>query len=144
MLQKNKGITLLELMLSLAIIAIILVMATRYYEIVHSTEQTNDASNMIQAIRAGSQRWLLSNQDFSNISITAMQNLNLLPQTFSDNPWGSTMTVSPASGDTSKIQIEMKDMPLSACENLLSRFSAAASTVNCVIHENLADFIGTF
>lgn len=144
MLRKNKAITLLELMLSLAIIAIILVMATRYYDIVHSSEQTGDASAMIQAIRAGSQRWLLSNENFTGISVPAMQNLNLLPTTFGTNPWGGTIKVDPAPNDTSKIQINLTNIPAAACENLSARFSTTAISVNCTGHGNFADFIGVF
>lgn len=48
--NKQRGIGLLELMLSLAIIAILLVMATRYYVITSRSQQANQAVEFVNAM----------------------------------------------------------------------------------------------
>ena len=121
--KKNKGISLLELILSLAVIAIILVMATRFYSLVHSEQQLNDATGMIQSIRSAGERWLLSHDDYTYINIDNLIERNLLPKNFGTNPWGGTVTVEPDTTMT-KMKITIDKIPVPACLNLENRFSS--------------------
>ena len=55
--SKQKGIGLLELMLALGIIALLLVMATRYYNQTRRAEMINDASRVAAFTLAGAKNW---------------------------------------------------------------------------------------
>lgn len=145
--KKKRGISLLEIMLSLVIISLLLVMATRYYGLVRLQQQTNDAAGEIQAIRAAAERWLVGHTDYTGISVSALQQLNLLPQNFATNPWGDAVTVTASGGNAFKITL--KKIPFAACNNLLDRFQnqlappAPAICANPISGDD-TDFVGVF
>ena len=55
--RKEKGIGLLELMLSLAIIAVLLIMATRYYQSTRRSSQLNQIVQTTNAYIAAIETW---------------------------------------------------------------------------------------
>lgn len=57
----QRGISLLEVMLSLSIIAVILVMATRYYETAHRSNELNKVTEQIGAIEAAINQYKTNN-----------------------------------------------------------------------------------
>jgi prepilin-type N-terminal cleavage/methylation domain-containing protein len=144
LLKKNRGISLLEVLLSLSIIAIVLVTATRYFQLTSFSEKLNDSTSQIQAIRAASVRWLLSHDDFSQISIDNLINRGLVPKNFNFNSWGGPVAVEPAPDN--KIKISLYQIPVKACKNLASRFSQISTLLpDCTpTHTNLADYSGIF
>ena len=93
--KKTQGISLLELLLSLTIIAILLVMATRYYTSVRSEQQVNDAFVMVKQILGAGDNWYDTYKNYDNppISIPALQNLGLLPSDLKNNPWGQSIDI---------------------------------------------------
>ena len=56
-MKKQNGIGLLELMLALGVIALLLVMATRYYNQTRRAEMINDASRVAAFTLAGAKNW---------------------------------------------------------------------------------------
>ncbi|MFN7097282.1 MAG: type II secretion system protein [Gammaproteobacteria bacterium] len=95
---RQKGIGLLELMLSLAIIAILLIMATRYYQSASNSNNMNNAVDMVNAVRAGVKSYLSSNIGSADYpTITALQQNGYLPQAYSApstaNPWGGPICI---------------------------------------------------
>lgn len=60
MKKNNKGIGLLELMLALAIIAILLVMATRYYMSASLNSRINQAGDALTSLPAAGECWASS------------------------------------------------------------------------------------
>ena len=57
----QRGISLLEVMLSLSIIAIILVMATRYFRTANQSQQITNAVSMISGIVTAETQYAASN-----------------------------------------------------------------------------------
>ena len=55
--RREQGIGLLELMLSLAVIAILLVMATRFFGVTHRAQAVNHATKEVTVVLAGMQHW---------------------------------------------------------------------------------------
>lgn len=143
--KKIKGITLLEVILSLAIIALILVMATRYYGLAHLEEQVNDTTSMIQSIRAAGQHWLLSHDDYRDINIPNLIQRDLIPKNFTTNPWGGGIQVGPGPGNNT-LRIVIQNIPINACINLERRFARTQPTPgSCVPGPgNLSNYIGVF
>jgi type II secretory pathway pseudopilin PulG len=128
--HNNKGIGLLELMLSLAIIAILIIMVTRYFSPASQSQQTNDTVDMIQAIATAGQRWLLTNDTYStgpNQVLTDFVDRNYLPDSFLhlQDAWGGPVTVTgnnPDSNDTHfagpYLSIQMTNLTQEACNTL--------------------------
>ena len=124
--KQNKGIGLLELMLSLAVIAILLIMATIYFKTTSQAKNVNSAIDMLQALQTSGQRWLLTNPTYNEDVITDFVNRNYLPASFADNinPWGGELTVTgnnPSGSQTFLgpwLHVSMDNIPNEACNAL--------------------------
>lgn len=91
--QKNSGISLLEVMLSLTIIAIILVMATRYFGIARHSSQLNVATSQIGEIKQGYIRYQQDNNAYDTDLATLATDGYITKQTASGvDPWGGNYT----------------------------------------------------
>src|SRR5690348_16511372 len=93
---KQLGIGLLELMLSLAIIAILLVMAIRYYQSASNAQSINSAIDMINAVKSGVKNYMTSNIGSVEVpSVSKLAGSGYLPQTYKEsataNPWGGVI-----------------------------------------------------
>lgn len=120
---KSKGISLLEVMLSLAIIAIILVMATRYFGLASRGAKVNDGTQQINEVRQGLTRWLQDNGTLSGATLPGMATAGYITsQTGSgQGPWGpGTITISPGTTNASISLSTGGDA--AGCENLAKRF----------------------
>ena len=71
--QRQRGIGLLELMLSLAIIAILLIMATRYYQSASLQNKINACVDMFAGVQGAVQSYRVDNpgkiDDLNDVSI---------------------------------------------------------------------------
>lgn len=63
-LSRQLGISLLEVLLSLSIIAIILVMATRYFFVANSNDKTNTTVSQIGGLIAAAHNWKGAGYDY--------------------------------------------------------------------------------
>lgn len=139
--QKQQGIGLLELMLSLAVIAMLLIMATRYYATAHMGEQVNEAVGIVQALRGASAQWEAGQGDYTNISLAQLYSFGLLPADLNDNgayksdPWGGTIALAAnsttfANGQTSQILVTLNNVPTQACVNLAAKLGNQVANVD--------------
>jgi len=93
------GVTLLEIMLVLAIAAMIIVMSIRYYQSANANQQVNSAIEQVQAIAAAYDSLAQQAGGFSQVtssSVTA-----LLPAGSRNLPWGGTITANGTGGTLS-------------------------------------------
>ena len=132
-LKRQQGIGLLELMLSLAIIAILLIMATRYYQSARTGQQVNDGISLVTAIVAGSESWVLGQSNFTNLSITELKRQGLIPKEIADDgtsatPWHTKLDVGVDPTDPGKFQISFENIPSSACVNLQTKLQNQMNT----------------
>ncbi|QLH43968.1 MAG: prepilin-type N-terminal cleavage/methylation domain-containing protein [Coxiellaceae bacterium] len=127
-MKSRKGIGLLELMLSLAIISVIIIMATRYYDMAHLSRRVNDTVSMIQTLRSASERWLVSHPDYADISVENLQERNLLPSDFGKNPFGGDITIESGNDANNQIEITVTKIPVTACKTLLDRFKSVGTS----------------
>lgn len=86
------GVTLLEIMLVLAIAAMILVMSVRYYNAANSSQQANAFIQTIQAIIGAAGQ--LTQETGSMSAVSGGQITNLLGSTALNLPWGGTLSIS--------------------------------------------------
>lgn len=115
---KQIGVGLLELTLALAIIAVILVLATRFYYSAAESRRISDANDQISAIQQALNRWLLSHPDFidprTNAAIKNFDPLvqrNYLPVTYlhsndPKNPWGGDITISASTSNAITVKFD--------------------------------------
>jgi len=103
-LFKQRGIALLEVMLSISVIALILVMATRFFYVANNNSKTNIVISQVGALVAASETWRGASIDTSGISIGELGDAGLLDNLpgvtgsgkdiSMKTPWGDTYSVS--------------------------------------------------
>lgn len=116
---KMLGVTLLEIMLVLAIAAMVIVMSVRYYQSATISNQTNAVLQQIQAITAAMDSLAAATGDYDNAkpgvpaAIGGAQNLN--------TPWGTIIGITSAK-TTYTIGIPLT--PAGVCANLAAKLKA--------------------
>ncbi len=110
------GVTLLEIMLVLAIAAMVVVMSIRYYQSATTNQKVSSTINGIIAVMAAGENYLSSNGSFTGMAdanITPYMPGNKMPVT----GWAGVMSVSAgAQGDTYTIAIP--NVPAGVCPQL--------------------------
>jgi type II secretory pathway pseudopilin PulG len=124
--NKNRGIGLLELMLSLAIIAAVILMATRYFTQASEASKVTQATQMIHTLIDASFKWVEGEPNFlgkdekNPISKEQLVTAGLLPNEWLDkkNPWGNDIDLQPLKDYKNQIEIILYGAPKSACESI--------------------------
>jgi type II secretory pathway pseudopilin PulG len=137
---KQRGIGLLELMLSLSIIAILLVMATRYFVIANENQKLNNALSMVNGFAGGAANYATATHSYTGMTIENLINGNYIPNTFGGNatppdgtganPWGGNLTLSAVQASNFSIQftgvpIQNNQSP-TTCQKLLNLINSAS------------------
>lgn len=98
--KRERGIGLLELMLSLSIIAILLVMATRYFMAANESQKINNAISQINGIAGGAANYDLVNPGYANMTIANLIAGRYIPSSLGGsgggvgaNPWGGDIQI---------------------------------------------------
>lgn len=115
-LKSTLGVTLLEVMLVLAIAAMIIVMSVRYYQSANSSQQANATLQQVAAIVAQSQSLSQATGSFSSITSTTIG--PLLPGAGLKTPWGTTITIT---GAPSTLAITVPKTPSGVCPLLTTK-----------------------
>lgn len=123
LVRKEKGIGLLELMLSLAIIAVLIIMATRYYQSARRSSQLNQAISSVNGVIAGVETWAAGKSGATPIpAITKLISDGYLPQG-SDSGFGGGKAE--VTGQAANFTITLKGLPsVEFCKELASRLTA--------------------
>jgi len=93
MFNKQNGIGLLELMLALAIIAMMMVAASKYYKSTQLANRVQSAVESMQILYAASERYVLDGGIYSSagdLVADPLKSRGYLPQDFV-GPWGSSI-----------------------------------------------------
>lgn len=125
MFRKYKGAGLVELLISLVVIAAIILMSVRYYQQASLANQVTATSGQIKRITEASFEFLQSCYDFTkcppdqktSISMTVLINQNLLTSQDQNSIWGGTITLS-SGPSTQQIKITIPNVPTKACNSL--------------------------
>lgn len=93
------GVTLLEVMLVLAIVAMIIVMSIRYYQSASASQQATQVIEQIQSIAAAADSLSTATGSYTgSVSNTSLD--GLLPVNGRNTPWGSTVSVKAETAST--------------------------------------------
>lgn len=122
-LGKQRGISVLEVMLSLAIIAVILVMATRYYKTAQQSQQVKNALNILGGIVSAEVDYAATNSNAYDLNIEDLSTKGYLPPgiggsgtTPGNDPWGNKILLGP--GANGGFMITFSSVPSNACQEL--------------------------
>lgn len=98
---KQRGIGLLELMLGMTIIAIMIILATRYYQSAKRSQLVNQAVQDINSLRAAAVTWSVNETTgFMNLTMEKLKEEGLLPSHMSSaypdvkSAFGTDLTIS--------------------------------------------------
>jgi len=128
-LRTRKGIGLLELMLALAIIAVLIIMATRYYQSTSRNQKVAEAVTQVNALIAASSNWKIGRSAFTGITYAKLYAQGLLPKEMKTDttatPWGTKISVASTAGNSFDMSFEGLDS--ADCEALAGRFTESAN-----------------
>ena len=112
------GVTLLEIMLVLAIAAMVIVMSVRYYQSATASQQANSALQLIQGIAAAADGLAQGKGSYSG-EVTTASITALMPGGIMKAPWGGVISITGSSASTYSISIA--SMPAAVCSQVKSR-----------------------
>ncbi len=140
MIKRQAGVSLLELLLVISIMASILLLTTRYFALSRLQTKVAQSVSQIQTLSDASYRWLGAQKqllfDGSGtpggvaVSLVELQNAQLVNPGINDtqDAWGGSITVRADSEDAHYIQIILPNAPVKACNSLKQRLASSAHT----------------
>lgn len=122
--KSMRGVTLLEIMLVLAIAAMIIVMSVRYYQSANTSQQANNVLSQIQSISAAADSLAQATGSYTGGNVSDTTIAPLLPANGLTTPWGTSVTVSATEANTYTVSIP--GMPAGVCGIVSSQLKANA------------------
>lgn len=133
MIKSVLGVTLLEIMLVLAIAAMIIVMSVRYYQSASTNQQANGALQMIQGITSAADNLAQGTGSYANAVVSTATIQPLMPNNSMSTPWGGTITVT---GGSPTYSVSLTLVPAQVCLLLKSRLASNPKFVAASIASN--------
>lgn len=125
------GVTLLEVMLVLAVAAMIIVMSVRYYQTATTNQQVTAALSIIQGISAAADGLGQGSGSYSTGGVSTTTIAQLMPSgvkntagTAMTSPWGGAITIGSVTAST--YQITFDKMTQAVCALVKSRLTASS------------------
>ncbi len=119
------GISLLELLLTLAITATILVASMRFFGVANENAKVSNAVTMIHEISDASFKWYESHPQFDTTKFTLanLVAMQLLPNKYKEpdnlNPWGGSVAIE---GSGEHFNVSMTNVAIKSCNMLEGKF----------------------
>lgn len=134
-MQKRLGMTLLEVLLVVAVSAMILMMAVRYYFAVNLDLRLSQASQQIQLVTKASYDWLRINRqaNFAEpkaITLAELISTGLINPQDKTSAWGKSLIVSPGI-DPTHVAVIFVGTDLKSCDALSQRLDKIAYRQDC-------------
>ncbi len=117
--NRQRGIGLLELMLSLTVLAVMAMVAIMYFQPAFRNQKVTAANAMLAKIYTASSEYVKSNQYNGTLSMNVLIKNEYLPTYYSHNPWGGNVDISLE--NTNQLVIKLMDIPKADCELLSKR-----------------------
>ena len=121
--KSTLGVTLLEIMLVLAIAAMIILVSVRYYQSANSSQQANSVLSQVLAITVAADSLAQSSGSYqvANISTNTLQPLLSNGANAFITPWGTNITV--GSPQANSYDVMIPDAPAGVCSLLVSKLN---------------------
>jgi competence protein ComGC len=136
--RKQQGLGFLELILSIAIIVIILIMATRYYILASTAEKMKAAVTEVNIVTTALQQWQTKQPNFKNITLEKLAAQGLLPNKYYHpaekklvGPWGRNLNFT-VHNDGAYISITFTLISAKHALNLAKKLPKATAEANKV------------
>jgi|GEM_PF-2146015 len=135
--KQHLGLSLLELMLVLTVVATILLASTRFFRIATENAKVNNAVSMIHEITDASFKWYETNPAFDNgnFNFQTLVNMQLLPIKYFNpskpaikNPWNGGISIEAFGPE--HFNVNMTGVPVVSCTKLKNQL--AEYNANCV------------
>lgn len=120
--KSASGVTLLEVMLVLAIAAMIIVMSVRYYQQASYSQQANGATEQVQAIVAAIDQLSQASGQYTSSTVSSTAVAPLLPANGLITPWGTNITLSYTSA--TQYTITVSAAPAGVCPLVKTKFQS--------------------
>ena len=131
-MMKNKGFTLIELVLVISIVALLL-MAIGLTSGVKENARVHAAAESIKSLRTAAESYIAAgNMTYSGITMATLQTAGYLPAGFNatgSNPWGGDYSIV-ADSDLNKVNISLTGVNATAASRLSSLFANSASATS--------------
>ncbi len=131
--KSARGVTLLEIMLVLAIAAMVVVMSIRYYQTASLNQKVASTMNNIVGVVAAGESYFSATNSASGISSTTLA--PYMPGSAMPNSaWGGLMTATGSASVTNQFTIDVPNVPAAGCsqiKNLLSSNSKLSTSAAC-------------
>lgn len=114
------GVTLLEIMLVMAIAAMVIVMSIRYYATASASEQANILVEQIQSVISAVDGVTQGSGSYSGVNNSSI--VALMPNTGLSTSWGGTITVTGTGATT--YTIAMTSVPKQICPLVVAKLFA--------------------
>lgn len=118
----STGVTLLEIMLVLAVAAMIIVMSVRYYQSASSSQQATAVLQQIQAVTAAADSLAQGSKAYAAVSTQAIANLINNGTIPINTVWGGAITIGTPTATTYPVTITL--MPQAICTRLREQLSS--------------------
>ena len=131
-LKRQTGFGLLELMLSMVIVALLLIMATRYYQSARSNARINEGVGLISSILNAANNIAIGSGSYSGATTSAIvpylpSNEQGSDKTSIVNPWGGEVTVTPSGTNNTLLTIVLPGLG-DDCQKLKDAMGAGGNT----------------
>ncbi len=126
-LSRTLGVTLLEIMLVLAIAAMIIVMSIRYYSTATSSQQANAMFQTVAAIQAAADNLAQGTGTYSQVTSTNIS--NIVGASSLQTQWNTTykFQTQAGTGGASSYTATIGPIPTSVCTSILGKLASGAT-----------------
>lgn len=121
---KTAGVTLLEVMLVLAIAAMIIVMSVRYYQSTNAANQANTVVQQITSIVSAADSLAQGSGSYAVANVSTATLTPLLPTNGMTAPWGTAITIGGVAA--SSYTITIPGAPRDVCPLITGKLTANA------------------
>jgi Tfp pilus assembly protein FimT len=118
--RSMQGVTLLEIMLVLAVAAMIIVMSVRYYQSATSSQQVNSTLEQIQAISAAADGIAQGTNSYSTVTTSGV--MPMMPNQSMATTWGTNITV--AGTSATNYTVTIPGVPYAVCSQVVPKIQA--------------------
>lgn len=126
-MERQRGNSLLEVLLVLAVSSVLIVLAIRYFTVVDLNMRVARAISQIDMVSRASYEWLEYERaaDFSKINAQALLESHLIAKEDLKSPWGGAIEVT-AGQDPSHVKISLSGISAYGCQDLTRHLQSVA------------------